>query len=87
MAQPLQLNYFRCNVCGKLNDLDAHFCDVYHKRYWVEYHKAFKKWMNRGTPLLDDVQTEEWEQSFLPLEDPRAIHPPHMKGDYHEPQD
>jgi hypothetical protein len=76
------MNYFRCKVCGKLNDLDSDFCDIYHLRYWLEYHKAFHKWLQRGTPLLDYAPTEDWEQSFLPLDDKRAILPPHMGGDH-----
>lgn len=62
------MSYFRCRVCGKLNDLDSDFCDVYHMRYYVEYQKAFRKWIERGTPLLDHVELQEWEFSFLPLD-------------------
>ena len=71
---------WRCKVCGKLNDLDSDFCDWYHKRYWIDYHEAFAKWLERDMPLFD-FEPEPWEQSFLPLDDPRAIHPPHMKGE------
>jgi len=67
------MNYFRCKVCNKLNDLDADFCDIYHMRYWVDYQSAFKKWMQRGTPLLDHVSSQEWEFNFTP---------PHMGGNH-----
>ncbi len=67
------MNYFHCRVCGKLNDLDSDFCDIYHMRYWVESTTAFHKWLVRGTPLLDYVPSEEWEFNFQPLEQGGAL--------------
>lgn len=65
------MNYFKCKVCGNLCDLDSNFCDVYHQRYWIDYQEAFAKWLERGVPLLDHVELQEWEFNFQP---------PHMGG-------
>lgn len=75
---------WRCKVCGKLCDLEADFCDVYHKSYWREYQRRFKEWLERGTPLLDHIPDDDWEQSHLPLDDPRSVWPPHMKGGWYD---
>jgi hypothetical protein len=66
MAQAPQVNYFCCKVCGKLNDLDSGFCDIYHKAYYRAYQEGLRKWMSRKV-VLPDYEPSDWEQSFLPF--------------------
>ena len=63
----MQHNYFRCQTCGRLCDLDSNYCDVYHKWAHEAYKADFKQWLYRGVPLLDYVVTQEWEHDFSPI--------------------
>lgn len=61
------MNYFRCRCCGKLNDLDSFYCDIYHKWAYEAYKADMLWWMQRNTPLLDYYHPAEWEYDFSPL--------------------
>ena len=63
------MSYFHCLFCGRLNPEDAFFCDALHASAWRGQQENLKRWLLTESTVLQYYSPQEWEYSFLPLEE------------------